>query len=189
MERVVGPLSDATTIEGLMEQREYTIVLDRNTLGPVECSRSLSGFPLTANIMRVLSTCRDVRDKMLERLPLIQLEMATPHFIPLEVCTELPARMTSGDVMMFCLAIMAAACQVKKRWDYVDQLKYLSDLETEDRISYTLTMVGSFAGLAMTSVGLPLIGQKMDAVELDERGPADGPAWDHTLVDFTSMFA
>lgn len=187
MERVVGPPGDPKLVDGRMDEREYQIVVDRDTIGTPDPTKTLSGFFLSSKIIRVLPACGLVVEQMFKRLPLLRIEMDTPHFIPLEMCTELPARMSGQQVITFCLAIMVAACEARKTSDHLERLNWLAEEQTEDRVAYTLTIVGSFAGLAMSSVGLPVCGQKMDLELLDDDGEDARPAWDPTLLSFIGM--
>mgnify|MGYP000091346716 CR=1 FL=1 len=184
MERVVGPPGDPQIEEHSIGEREYTIVRDRGTVGPLG-DFNISGLPLTVKIMRHLPKAREVAKEAFERLPLANVEMDTPHFIPLQFCVEVPERMHNRDIFMYSLAIILATAVVRKWWDAVDMMDELVDLDTTDPVSYTINFIGCIVGIAHRGIGLPFGPMEMHALRLDGGGPEDGPAWDPKLMEFT----
>ena len=102
---------------------------------------------------------------------------------------EMPVEAPVYDILVNLLCLIGAYESLvgRKRMAMLfDQI--LPEIVTEDRLSYTITLVMTINKLTLLMLSLKgeyeILDMEPGGYELERRGPAYGPAWDSSLVKF-----
>jgi hypothetical protein len=139
--------------------------------------------------MRMVAPAKRAVDEMFDVLPLIDIKMKMPLVCPASLMREMPVEAPVYDILVNLLCLIGAYESLvgRKRMAMLfDQI--LPEIATEDRLSYTITLVLTINKLALLMLSLKaeydILDMEPGGYELERRGPTYGPAWDSSLVNF-----